>query len=200
MPIKLNLKIYQGGTFKETLRWESSTKKYLAITGISKAAPMVVTTEPGTCCPAGWRFKVTNVLGMTDANTSEDVYYTATSIASTGLDNKITVNSINSAGFKDYTSGGFVQYNDPIDLAGMTASMQIKDKIGGTEIIALNTTNGGIIIDNVLKTITIVITAAQTAALDFSAAVYDMEIASSGGEVTKFVSGNVSLVKEVTTV
>lgn len=200
MPIKLNLKIYQGGTFKETLRWESSTKKYVSITNISNTAPMTITTAPAIIFPAGWRFKVTNVTGMTEANCDADAYYIATSITPSGGNNIITVNSVNSSGFKAFVSGGVVEYNDPVDLTGFTASMQIKDKVGGVEMLSLTTANSGVAINTSLNTITINITAAQTALLDFSTAVYDLELVSAGGEVTKFASGSLSLVKEVTTI
>jgi hypothetical protein len=39
-PTKANLKIYQGSTFREVFRWESYTKVYVPITGISKTAPV----------------------------------------------------------------------------------------------------------------------------------------------------------------
>lgn len=59
-PIKLNLKVYQGATFREPLRWESSTKVYKPISGITKSAPIVINAV-GHGIPVGWRTKVTNV-------------------------------------------------------------------------------------------------------------------------------------------
>lgn len=64
-PTKLNLKVYQGTTFRETLRWESALKVYAPITMISKSAPMVITaTDHGA--PEGWRVKIAGALGMKD--------------------------------------------------------------------------------------------------------------------------------------
>lgn len=191
-PIKLNLKVYQGATFRETLRWESSTKVYKPITGITKAAPVVIAAI-GHGMPAGWRFKVTNVAGMTEMN-SNDVYHVA-SIVDT---DSITVNAINALGYKDYTSGGVVEYNQPVDLAGYTGRMQIRAKLESTEVILeLTTETGGIVIDNTEKTISILMTATQTAAFDFTSAVYSLELIN-GAEVVPFLTGGVSLVKEVT--
>ncbi len=195
MPIKLNLKIYQGGTFKETLRWESSTKKYQPVSSITNAAPMVITLVEAPALPVGWRFRLSNVSGMVEANSAEDAYYTISNISGNG----VTVNLVNSIGYRAYTTGGVLEFNEPVNLTGMTASMQIKDKVGGVEILSLTTANSGISINTSLSTITINITAAQTALLDFSTAVYDLELVSAGGEVTKFASGSLSLVKEVTT-
>ncbi len=191
-PIKLNLKIYQGATFRETLRWESSTKVYKPITGITKAAPVVISAT-GHGMPAGWRFKVTNVAGMTEMN-SNDVYHVANIVDT----DSITVNAINALGYKDYTSGGVVEYNQPVDLAGYTGRMQIRLKLESTEVILeLTTENGGIVINNTDKTISIVMTATQTTLFDFSSAVYSLELIN-GTEVVPFLTGGVSLVKEVT--
>lgn len=191
-PIKLNLKIYQGATFRETLRWESSTKVYKPITGITKSAPIVITAV-GHGMPVGWRTKVTNILGMTELN-STDTYYTVTDITT----DTVTINSINALSYKDYTTGGVLEYNKPVDLAGYSGRMQIRGKLEDTEVILeLTTANGGIVIDDTNKTITILITAAQSTLLTFSSAVYSLELVN-GSEVVPFLTGSISLVKEVT--
>jgi hypothetical protein len=91
-PIKLNLKIYQGSTFKQVLRWESSTKVYVPITNISKNAPMVV-TAPSHSIPLGWRAKITNAGGMKEANALD--YQIATEItADTITFNQVRIKSL----------------------------------------------------------------------------------------------------------
>ncbi len=191
-PVKLNFKIYQGSTFKESLRWETSTKVYKAITGITKAAPIVITAA-GHGVPVGWRIKVTNVSGMKEINSS-DTYHTVTSTTT----DTITLNAVNSLAYTDYTSGGVVEYNEPRSLTGVTARMQIREKLASTTIIdELTTENGGIVIDTVNKTITIVISATDTAAYTFSTAVYSMELID-GTEVIPFIYGNITLDKEIT--
>ena len=110
-PAKLNYKVYQGSTFRETYRWESQTKVYVPISAISKSAPCVITTENPTDLPVGWRFRVTGVVGMKEINTpSEDSYYIATSINQAKT--QVTINQVNSTGFGTYTSGGILEYND----------------------------------------------------------------------------------------
>ena len=47
-------------------------------------------------------------------------------------------------------------------------------------------------------TIDIVVSATDTAALDFTRGVYDLEIESDGGVVTRIIEGTVTLSKEVT--
>ena len=192
-PAKINFKLYQGSTFNEVLRWESSLKTYVPITGITKSAPLVV-TAPAHGVPVDWRVKFTSILGMTELN-SEDTYYNATSVTV----DTITVNAINSLGFKAYTSGGVVEYNTPVDLTGFTARMQIRSKIDSDTVIQeLTTENGYIIINNTNKTITLNLPASITSQFTFSSVVYSLEMVSSGGQVTPFCNGTITLVKEVT--
>lgn len=193
MPAKINFKLYQGSTFLETLRWETGTKVYKPISGITRAAPCVITSAAHGV-PSGWRVKVTNVLGMLDIN-SQDNYHQATVVSA----NTIELNSVNSLGYKDYVSGGVIEYNQPADLTGMTARMQLREKLdSSTVIVELTTENGGITIDNTTKTISLTLSATATAAYTFSNAVYSLEMVSSGGQVTPFASGTITLVKEVT--
>lgn len=190
-PTKINFKIYQGSTFLETLRWESATKVYAPITGISKTAPMVVTaTAHGI--PQGWRTKITGVLGMKEANTADPI------IATSVTTDTVTFNSVNALGFTAYTSGGVLEYNLPVNLSGFTGRMQIRQKLEDTTVIKeLTTENGGIVVDNTTKTINLTISATDTALFNFQSAVYSLELVS-GSVVTPFANGTVSLVKEVT--
>ena len=187
-PAKINFKIYKGSTFAEVLRWESTVKQYIPITNISKSAPVIV-TAPAHGIPLDWRVKVTSVLGMTDIN-SATVYYPVTNVTT----DTVTINDINSLGFKDYTSGGVLEYNKPIDLAGYTARMRIKVKASDTAVAYLATTeNGGIIINNTRKSITISIADEVTDTFTFITGVYFLELTSPSGVVTPFTYGNVSL-------
>lgn len=191
-PVKINFKIYQGSTFKEVLRYESTTKVYKPITAISQNAPCVVDSVSHGL-PVGWRFWISNVKGMKEINSTDP--YLATSVTS----DSVTINSLNSIDFTAYTSGGVISYNEPVNLTGYTARMQIRGKLEDSEIItSLTTENSGIEINNSNKTITLNIAAAATALFTFQTAVYSLELVSSGGEVTPFANGTMTLVKEVT--
>lgn len=192
VPVKVNFKIYQGSTFKEVLRWESSTKKYSPISGITKSAPIEITSASHGI-PVGWRVLVTNVLGMKEIN-SADNYQTVTA---TTLDT-VTFNAVNALAFTDYVSGGVLEYNTPNSLAGVTARMQIREKITSDTVIdELTTENGKLVIDDTLKTISIVVSAADTSAYSFNSAVYSMELIN-GIEVTPFIYGDLTLQREIT--
>jgi len=62
----------------------------------------------------------------------------------------------------------------------------------------LSTASGGISIDGPNGTITLSRTAVQTAALAWNEAVYDLEIVSGGGVVTRIMQGKMILSREVT--
>jgi hypothetical protein len=192
-PIKLNLKVYQGSTFKQILRWESSTKVYVPITNISKSAPVVI-TAPGHQIPVGWRARVTGAGGMKELNALD--YQIATETTA----DTVTFNQVNSLGFAAYTSGGILEYNKPVQLNNLTARMQIREKVNSPTVIhELTTQNSGIVFNDAYKTITLNISDATTTAFNFTSAVYLLEFINNGtGDVYPFAKGSVSLEREVT--
>jgi hypothetical protein len=190
-PIKLNLKVYQGSTFRQVLRWESSTKVYVPITNITRSAPVVI-TAPGHNLPLGWRARVTNAGGMKEINQLD--YQTATEVTGS----TVVFNQINSLAYTAYTGGGVLEYNTPVNLAGYTARMQIREKLASNVVVhTLTTENSGIVLDNNVKTITLTIPDEVTALFSFASAVYDLELML-GGEVIPFASGTLTLQREVT--
>ena len=195
-PAKINYKIFQGGTFQETFRWESETKVYVPIQAISKAAPCVITTQTPHNLPVGWRFRVVGAGGMKEINSvGESTYYlsTLTPTAST-----IEINQTNSLSYTAYTSGGVVEYNQPVPLAGYQARMQIRETVDSATVIHEATTqNNQIVLDNTNKTIQITLLANVTQNFNFATAVYSLELYN-GNNVIPFINGNLTLVQEVT--
>lgn len=194
-----DLKIEQGKTFSLTVRWATLPFVYSAITAITKAAPAVI-TSPAHGVPDGWRVAVVSAGGMRRINAkntpprSSD-YHRATVVDSS----TVSLNDVNSTDYSAYTSGGYLQYKTPVDLAGFTARMSIKDDVGGTELLRLDTTNGRITLDNAAKTIALSISAADTAAITWLEGVYDLELVSGSGVVSLVMSGSVAVDTEVTT-
>lgn len=188
-PVKLNFQVYQGGTFKQILRWESGTKAYAPITNITKSAPVAITAV-GHEIPPGWRVKVLNAGGMKEINNT-DTYYQATVVT----DNLIELNSVVSLNYSTYTSGGVLEYNLPINLAGYTGKLVLADSVNSTEPIYETTTaSGGVVIDNTAHTITINIPASVTREFEFSKAVYELNL-QRGNEITPFATGLIFLTK-----
>jgi hypothetical protein len=86
-----------------------------------------------------------------------------------------------------------------IDLTGYTAALQIRDTYAdSTTDLSLTSPSGGITITGATGTIAITATAVQTAAIAAGTYVYDLEITSSGGIVTRLIQGKISLSPQVT--
>jgi hypothetical protein len=90
--------------------------------------------------------------------------------------------------------------NTPINLTGYSAKMQVRERVGSsTVVLECSTANGRITLGGSLGTITIVAQDEVTALLTaMPKAVYDLELTSSGGEVTRLLSGGVDIAPEVT--
>jgi hypothetical protein len=179
-----------GETFQPVLRWGSEVLISKPISAISQAAPVVVSAV-GHAVPDGWRVAVVSAKGMTQIN--------AKNFPPTGTDwHKATVltvdtvqlNRVNSADYAAYLSGGFLVYNTPVTLTGMTAKMTIRDApITGAVLVTL-TEILGITLNDTAKTITPLL---ATAALTWTTGYYDLELTDTGGKVTQLLSGVITI-------
>lgn len=89
--------------------------------------------------------------------------------------------------------------NNPINLAGYTARMMVRTHIDATApFITLTTENGGIALGGSAGTVVLSMTAAQTTAVTESIGVYDLELVATGGAVTRFLQGIVTISREIT--
>lgn len=199
-----NLVIKQGKTFSLILRWELDEILYKAITGIEQSAPARLVV-PMHNIPDGWRGAVTNVRGMVEINSEANNIGDSDYKEITVIDaNTIELNAVNAAGFKAYTSGGYLQINKPADLAGYTARMDIRDKVGGTLLASSDASDAPLniitlTIDNTKKTITMLISATATAAIAWSKGVYELEMVSGTGVVAAVMTGQATVSREITT-
>lgn len=84
------------------------------------------------------------------------------------------------------------------NLSGYTARMHIrKDIDAAATLLELTTANGRIVIDGSAGTVTLSLDATTAASLT-KGGVYDIELVSAGGEVTRLLEGQVILRKNVT--
>lgn len=197
-----DFEITQGKTFTHTLRWETGPIVYRPITAIDNTAPVRI-HAPAHELTDGWRATVVSAKGMSQINAEADPpkvkdYHPVTVIDA----DTVEFNDVNAADFKVHTAGtGYLRYNTPVDLAGYSARLAIKTKVGGTELAYLSSDPliGGITLDAAAKTIAITISAADTELYDWTRGVYELELVSLSGVVKTLLSGAVKVGKEVTT-
>jgi hypothetical protein len=85
-----------------------------------------------------------------------------------------------------------------VNLTGYTARLQARVDVEDTETVLSLTTGSGITLGGALGTISLDRTATQTAVLPTGEFVYDLELQSGGGVVTRLVQGQLTISAEVT--
>ena len=86
-----------------------------------------------------------------------------------------------------------------VNVTGYTAKMQVREAAdSSTVIIELSTTNGRIVVSGAAGQFTLTLTDSETTALTAGNYVYDMNITSSGGVVTKLLQGSFVVLDSVT--
>jgi hypothetical protein len=89
--------------------------------------------------------------------------------------------------------------DNPVDLTGYTARMQVREKYTSTQkILDLTTENGGITLGGDEGTISIDVSALVSATIIPKTYVYDIELVSSGSIVTRLLEGQFVVTPEVT--
>ena len=89
----------------------------------------------------------------------------------------------------------------PINITGYSAALQIRQNYyDTTALLTLTSPSGGIVITGAAGKINITMTDVQTGSLDEGFYVYDLEITSSGGIVTRLIQGQFTVSPEVTRV
>jgi tRNA threonylcarbamoyladenosine modification (KEOPS) complex Pcc1 subunit len=86
-----------------------------------------------------------------------------------------------------------------VNLTGYTARMQVRSTLESAEaLIELTTANGRIALGGSAGTITLTISATDTAALTAGRGVYDLELVSGSGIVTRLLQGVATISRNVT--
>jgi hypothetical protein len=95
-----------------------------------------------------------------------------------------------------------IEYKDsvgaPIVLTGWTARMQVRSRHGSAATLLSLTSTPAAGISIASNVLTVVATAAQTAVLPVGRSVYDLELVSPAGEVTRLIEGSILVDPEVT--
>lgn len=86
----------------------------------------------------------------------------------------------------------------PVNLTGYSARMQARSTYAATATALSITAGSGITLGGTAGTIAISVPAATTAALGAASYVFDLEVESGAGVVTRLVEGNLIVTPEVT--
>jgi hypothetical protein len=196
-PKKVNLKIYQGATFRHKFYWYSDVEVSKTITAVTRSYPTVLTAAshglPASDIPVAI-LGVGDWLNTPSAEFDDRIY--GTKIDTNTL--SVKVNGIGQAAYSG--SSGRLVYNEPMELAaGWTARMHIRASIDDTDpLVTFTSTDGDIVLgdDGGIEP---VLTDDATDLLDFDSAVYDLELEEDlTGETTRIAEGKVSLFRQVT--
>lgn len=86
-----------------------------------------------------------------------------------------------------------------LNLTGYTSAMQVREAADSTAtLLSLSTGGSGIVLGGTAGTIAVAVTATQSAAIPAGSFAYDLEITSSGGEVTRLLQGSFNVQGNVT--
>lgn len=189
-PARLDLSIIQGSTLRDTLRLMQPRYEYRPIAALG-GSPLRLTVDHGL--PGNWLAWVQGVSGMQGVNRSPQTEHPhRVSVVDAAT---LEINALSAFGLSP--SGGQLIYKPPVDLTGATARMQIRAQVGGAVLLELTTANGDLAFTGP-GTITRTLSAAQTAALTWTEAVYDLEVEYADGTVQRYLQGDVTVSREVT--
>jgi hypothetical protein len=188
------LKIIQGSTLSQPVRYGIEPLVYKPITAVVNLAPLRLTV-PTHEMPPTWRTELLSLKGLVELNSTEtgkdSDYHVATVI---GPDT-VEFNEINAAKYGAYTANsGYLRYYTPAVLTGKKAFLYIWNKINGTLLLTLSSDNGDIDIDDVNFEMTINMSAQDTGALTWKKGVYVLKLEETlTGVVEEVVSGPVEV-------
>ena len=190
-PARLDLRINQGATLRKPLLMMQPAYEYKPITAIQQTAPLLLTV-PAHGLVGSWPIWIEGVTGWGDLgrDKAREPFRLAKVIDASTLE----LNNI--SGIGRTASGGLVVYQPPVDLAGCSARIFIRDASGAL-LLELTTDNGRLVIAAPGRLI-ITLTAAETAAITWQKGRYDLELVMSNGDVTRWAEGEVVVSLEVT--
>lgn len=90
------------------------------------------------------------------------------------------------------------QTGTPVQFSGYSAKMQIRDGKTKALLMELSTLNGRIMLGLTNGEIMLVLSALDTADITWRTGVYDLELTSANGDVTRLLQGSVSVSRGVT--
>ncbi|YCH23167.1 hypothetical protein M1D96_06585 [Pseudomonas sp. D1-3] len=183
-PACLDLPVTKGATLRKPLLLMQPAYTYRPITAIEQSAPLRLTV-PAHGLTGDWP---TWVEGSSWSALNRDKGREAFRIAKRVDADTLEYNDLNGLGQR--AQGGTLVYQLPVDLAGCSAVLLISPEVG--QQIELTTENGGLAIAG-LGRLLLEMTAAQSAAITWTEARYNLDITFSDGSVQRWIQGKVTV-------
>lgn len=181
----LPLAITRGETWLQVLRLGAGDYVYRDIASAEARAPCRLgVTAHGL--PEGWFCWIADAKGMLPLNCEPPrVPYRVHVVDA----NTIELLNVNAASWNPYTGRGVLYTRAPYNLTGLQGRMQIRAEAASTSavLVEITTANNKMVLDAALGTISLTLTAVETAALAFDSAVYDIEVFDGAGFVKKII-------------
>ena len=194
-PDRLNLAIRLGTTADIPIRVEGDVT-FAPIASISKAAPCRIVTQAAHQLLDGWRTQVVDASGMIGLNDKPAMR--AAVIDETTID----LAEVSTLGERAHTADtGALKFRAPKDLTDYTIGrMDIKARVGGPILAALNTTDGTLEIDAANGAVWIHVTPTTFDGLPARTYVFDIELID-GTDVLAICSADsvLTILPEITT-
>lgn len=199
MPTPLDVTVTRGKTFDYGMLYAESHMSYVALTAIVSKTPVRITAAAHGV-PDGWPVEINAVKAPTELNTQPDTPIIATVVDTDTLE----FNDLNGAAWKSLSGTGTVSFRTPFDLTGCEARAQVRDKVGGELLFSwhsnpANSPDGAIELNVATSQIILKMTAAVTAALEWTKGVFDVELITPGGSVLAVTAiSKITVADEVT--
>jgi len=193
------IKIRKGSTHKIQLRFEQKSVRYVAVSGVTSAAPVVITAT-GHEMPDGWRCAFSAIKGGPAALNAahkpprDKEYFKGKVIDA----NTIELNSVNGKEWSAYTAAsGILQFNLPVDLTNCTVMMQIRELVDSPLYLVQKIETDMEIVEED-GFIEIELDPADTADLDVDSAVFDVVVTLGNGDVIYYPKTDIIFIPPVT--
>lgn len=183
--------VQTGTTWHPTVRWGTGVLTCRPVQALTQGAPISITAN-NHGLPNGWPAALSGVQGMTQANAENyppegDDLHTGYVVDT----NTVQFNDVDSSNFSAYTTGGYLVYDTPQNMAGFSLSLGIYADAAYSMLLTTLTSAGAqITVDNTLKTITPLL---QTAGLTWSTGYYRLDATDGGGIVTELMRGVINI-------
>lgn len=189
------LKIIQGSTLAQPIRWYVEPYIYKPITEVVSLAPLRLKVV-GHGLPPFWKTEVLSVKGMIEINSTEKEKPTDYHYATLIDDDIIEFNDVNASNYGPYVNGtGHIRYYTPASLANKVATLYIWDRVDGTLLLTLSSATGEIDIDETDFVSLINMSDTATAALTWKKGVFAFKMRDTTTDAVVEVSSGSVLVE-----